>query len=115
MRSVIFIAAVAIVLALSTPASGQEYRAPRNADVSDPCPTYDSCTMFRYFEGSYGTGGFIPVSCKKPACRTCSADTRRCVSVYLNATCTCQDYPLEGAGPNITYCGDLEGSCYSTY
>lgn len=85
-------------------------------NVTDPCPTYDDCVVSRYYQGDYGTGGLIPQACKQAACRTCTTDTRRCVSVALDASCTCVDLPVEGAGPHITYCGDMAGSClYKVY
>lgn len=83
---------------------------PVEADVgSDPCPTYSECSM--YITGNYnGQYITIEVACKKASCRTC--DTRnRCVSVYLNANCTCDDEPVPNAGPNITACTNQNGSC----
>ena len=116
MRPVIAVL-ILLMLGLAATASGQEAPPePLVQNVQDPCPTYDSCTMSNHYQGDYGTGGLIPQACKLNKCRTCNDDTRRCTSVRLNAYCTCDDLPVQGAGPYITYCGNMAGAClYTAY
>lgn len=74
----------------------------------DPCPTYDSCTMFVWWSD---TGTLQPAACKNPGgCRTCDA-INRCRTVALDANCSCSDVPTPGAGPGITHCEDMNGTC----
>lgn len=105
--------AIILFAAIATPALAQEACVgcePLNQDGNDPCPTYDSCTL--YEKGWYSNGTFIliPMACKQTWCRACDS-RHRCVSVHLDANCQCDDVPVEGAGPNITTCSNMYGTC----
>lgn len=127
MFRMLFLVLCLAVLVLTTPAAfaigcgGEPNSGPCQADVVDPCPTYDSCTMYN---GHGGYGGipfqYVPAQCKLSSCWACTADDNvprnRCVKVKSNGTCECSDVPVDGAGPGITTCGDMYGSCvYNGY
>jgi hypothetical protein len=106
---------VLFVLALTTLGVPRQ---PASADVlgddplnrelpSDPCPTYDSCTMYVWNDSALT---FDAATCKQSGCRACDS-INRCRTVMFDARCTCDDIPVAGAGPNITNCGNYNGSC----
>jgi len=102
---------VLIALGMAAPAGaaiGDRDKQPFQNDVVDPCPTYDSCTMYYW---SSATNQMIPTACKNPGgCRTCD-NIDRCRTVYLDANCACDDSPVTNAGPGITTCTGMVGSC----
>lgn len=100
----------AVVLAAAPVAVAQEDTGrrlvPYQNDVTDPCPTYDSCTMSNYY---YSTGTYEVTACKQSSCRTCD-NINRCRTVFLADYCTC-DNVFVGPAPNITACQNMSGYC----
>lgn len=106
-----------VTLGFTLPAAAQvgsgSHLQPFQNDVVDPCPTYDSCTMYITTTSPW-TGGPVtyPAACKQGGCRTCD-NIDRCRTVYLDAYCACTDEPVPGAGPHITSCAGMYGDCVS--
>jgi hypothetical protein len=112
LKKCLLLTLVFLALGMAFPASaaiGDGNKQPFQNDVVDPCPTYDSCTMFRTTYTNMGPT-LVPAACKQSSCRYCNT-SNRCQSIaYSGGNCTCTDLNSQGA-PGITYCANQYGSC----